>query len=313
MLFDYTAELRYFFEQDFSQPPLSHKQKIELGRRKLFDFEYPIFDELYRPIFETHFIRKFYMREIGFETFGLFKFQLETWLIINMSYFNKLFESELLQYDPLTNSSMDVSSKKKTDKTKNDIRETFDLKSINGQTTGTANRTGTTENTQTSSITGVSSGSNTKHEEGSSTDDDFNRQLESNNPDSRLTITTNDGQGVIEYASSIKENNTNNAKNTQVDGTNTSEESTQVDSNASTTGGSTDLLIDNTSSTITQNDKKDDNLSSVANDLENYVQNRVGKIGVQSYAKLVQEYRSSLLRVENMIFNEMNELFMLVY
>ena len=63
---------------------LSMKDKIELGRSKLFDFDYPLFTEDYRKIFETNIIRKFYMREIGFETEGLFKFYLETFLTVNM-------------------------------------------------------------------------------------------------------------------------------------------------------------------------------------------------------------------------------------
>ena len=40
---------------------LTTAQKIEKGRTKLFDFNYPIFDENYRSVFETHFIRNFYI------------------------------------------------------------------------------------------------------------------------------------------------------------------------------------------------------------------------------------------------------------
>nr|prf protein p11,lower collar [Bacillus phage phi29] len=86
----YTMQLRTYIEMwSQGETGLSTAEKIEKGRPKLFDFNYPIFDESYRTIFETHFIRNFYMREIGFETEGLFKFHLETWLMINMPYFNK--------------------------------------------------------------------------------------------------------------------------------------------------------------------------------------------------------------------------------
>src|SRR4051794_36040800 len=108
----YTMELRNYIEMWAQNEDLPTREIIERGRSKLFDFEYPLFDPDYKKVFETHFIRKFYMREIGFETEGLFKFQLETWLIINMPYFNKLFESEMLQYDPLSNTKLDVTHKK---------------------------------------------------------------------------------------------------------------------------------------------------------------------------------------------------------
>ena len=44
-----------------------------------FDFkmtDYPIFDENYREVLETKILKHFYFREIGFETFALWKFKL---------------------------------------------------------------------------------------------------------------------------------------------------------------------------------------------------------------------------------------------
>ena len=56
-----------------------------------------------------------------------------------------------------------------------------------------------------------------------------------------------------------------------------------------------------------------DTLSSDINEIEDYINHRVGKTGSVSYSQLVTEYRETLLRIEKQIFNEMNELFMLVY
>lgn len=236
---------------------LNTKQMIEEGRKRLFDFDYQIFDTNYKGVLETHFIRNFFMREIGFETEGLFKFQLETWLMIHMPYFNKLFESELINFDPLVNSEMSSSytKTKDTDGTV-DSNKNEDATRTNKQTSnGTENRTG------------------------------FNRDLESDTPDSRLTITTENGSGVIEYASNIGEHtSTNDVDSTNtVDGTNTDK---------STTTG-------NTTTDITET--------------ESYIQSRTGKIGSTTYSKMMMEYRQSLVRVEQQMFNEMQQLFMLVY
>jgi hypothetical protein len=253
----YTMQLREYIEMFSQELTLSTRDKIETGRTKLFDFDYPIFDPLYKKVFETHFIRKFYTREIGFETEGLFKFQLETWLVINMPYFNKLFESELIKFDPLTNSKMDVTHNVKKD----------------------------TAQTQKGTMDGTSDSTNLQNTNGSLTEDNFDRQLDSNNPDSRLSITANDGQGVIEYANSIKENNENNSKTSTNRVTGEGNDTTNVTSTSDAT----------------------------INETEDFVESRIGKVGNQSYSKMMNEYRESLLRVENKIFAEMQELFMLVY
>lgn len=235
----YTMQLREYIES-WSEDNLDHmttKEVIEAGRTKLFDFDYPLFDPTYKKDFETRFIRTFYMREIGFETEGLFKFNLETWLGINMPYFNQLFKSELLIKDPLNNTNF-------TD-------------------TGSKSGSGTSKNSSSTSA------------DSSSTDDRFARNLVSNNPDARLTITSNDGEGVIEYASEIDEHNENNK------------------------------MLSNGSSSSSSNGS--------ATTSEDSASSRKGKTGNDSYSKLLKEYRETFLRIEKQIFNEMNELFMLVY
>lgn len=85
-----------------SQYTLTVKQLIENGV-KLFDFSYPLFDEEYRPILEEKITRHFYFREIGFESVGRFLFELETKLNEIMPYYNKFYESTLLEFNPLIN------------------------------------------------------------------------------------------------------------------------------------------------------------------------------------------------------------------
>lgn len=288
----YTMELRTYIEawSQFDTRPLTTAEKIEIGRKKLFDFNYPFFDPDYKAVFETNFIRQFYMTEIGFETEEYFKFQLETWLRINMTYFNKMFESEKLQYNPLFNTDLTEDSNRKNDRGKKDVRDT----------TQTANTTGTSDSLtdQVSSQDVTSSGTT----DGTSNDDNFNRLLKSDNPDSRLTLTTNDGEGSITYASNIEENNENNS--------NTHHSESSGESHSDSTDKVTATSDTTTNSTADQNDV----LTSDINEVEDYLNHKVGKAGSVSYPQLVKEYRESLLRIEQTIFTEMrNKLFMLVY
>lgn len=282
-------ELRNYIEMFSQYESLSIREKIEKGRTKLFDFNYPLFDSDYKKQFETNFIRNFYMREIGFETEELFKFQLETWLQINMPYFNKLFESELFKYDPLTN--MKIETKQDISKNKNETqeRDTSQTTQTTGNTESTANQTGTNDSTNSKTV-----------DETRSTDD-FNRHIESDTPDSRLALTANDGEGVIQYASKITEDTENNTQNSTSDANGSSHSETSENQTAT---ASTDV-----NGTASAND----DLTISANETEDFVEIKVGKAGINSYPKLVSEYRDSLLRIERKIFNEMQELFMLVY
>jgi hypothetical protein len=274
----YTMELRdvlktllVFANVDVSN--MTTKDLIEQGRKKLFNFEYEIFDPNYKAVWETNFIRNFFLREIGFETEDLFQFQLESWLRVNMPFFNKLFESELLDYDPLINSKMSTSSNKNKD-----IDSTVNS-STNSDTTKTNKQTMDGTENQTAN--------------GTQNNNDFNRHLESETPDSRLAITTADGSGVIEYASMIEEDTSkrNNTTTNDVDTTT----STSID------GSNTDKTTasGNTTNNIT--------------DVETYVSTRTGKVGEVTYSKMLMEYRQSLIRIENKMFDEMQKLFMLVY
>lgn len=81
----YTTELRWIVENGYD---------LQLN-------EYPIFDENYRQKLNQKIIKHYYFREIGFETVGLFRFYLKQTMNEIMPYYNQLYESALLEIDPL--------------------------------------------------------------------------------------------------------------------------------------------------------------------------------------------------------------------
>lgn len=282
----YTMQLREIIEH-YSQDQygLDYKERIELGRQHLFNFEYPFFSESYRDKFEENFIKNFYTREIGFETENLFKLKLDTWLNINMNYYNKLFESECLKFNPLHNTEINTTYNKKNDRKQSDKRD--------------HDRTDNRMTDVNSNTTGKTTGESESTASGSTTHDNFNRNIESDTPQNRLELTTRNGEGVIEYASKIDEQKQLNESDSQSKGNTKSTDNSTVDS---TSKASDDY-----------NMKFSDLLDSKAETIEDYVQRQTGKIGSQSFSKMLQEYRSTFIRVERMIFEEMEQLFMGVY
>lgn len=69
----------------------------------IFDFEYPFYNEEYRPTFERHFIEYFYFDEIGQETVARFKHRLKIKLNLIMPYWNKIFLADELEQRILDN------------------------------------------------------------------------------------------------------------------------------------------------------------------------------------------------------------------
>lgn len=102
----YTTEVRYICE---SLSGLTESTGIngidnciKLSIPKIFE-DFPIFDENYRETLETKILKHFYFREIGFETFALWKFKLNEKLNLIMPYYNKLYLAEKKIDNPLNN------------------------------------------------------------------------------------------------------------------------------------------------------------------------------------------------------------------
>ena len=80
----YTTELRYLIQSGF-----------DLGLN-----DYPIFDENYRSKLNEKILNHYYMREIGFETAGLFKRYLNVKMCEIMPYYNQMYLSAKIEFDP---------------------------------------------------------------------------------------------------------------------------------------------------------------------------------------------------------------------
>jgi len=102
---NYTTQIRFICE---SKSGLTEStgfsgimEAIENSVDDIFSFDWPIFDEAYRVPLEIKILRHFYTREIGEETFGLWQLRLCDRLNVIMPYYNQLYKSELIKFNPL--------------------------------------------------------------------------------------------------------------------------------------------------------------------------------------------------------------------
>ena len=91
----------------------------------LFDKEdpYPIWDEAHRAELEKKITEHYLFRQIGFETAGRFKFELNKLMREIMPYYNKIWLTTQYKYNPIENYNMEEGS---LDKVKNSGKEEHD-------------------------------------------------------------------------------------------------------------------------------------------------------------------------------------------
>lgn len=114
----YTTEVRFICETlagyDMSKGYGKVSEIINNSWDKIFDFDFPIFDENYRPVLCKKILRHYYTREIAFETIGLWKLKLEDKMNIIMPYYNKYYLSENINFNPLNDTDYTVQSTRDT-------------------------------------------------------------------------------------------------------------------------------------------------------------------------------------------------------
>lgn len=205
----YTTEVRYICETNTAYPIAGDgfdniESIINASHSKIFNFNYPIFDNAYRATLETKILRHFYTREICDETVGLWKLRLCDRLNVIMPYYNQLYESALLKFNPFYDTDytrsgnakdnrlsvdsenetgnktlandVDKSSKKyesnetTTDKNKNEKQSGLNSSGVKSTTDDTYTSTGKTNKTDTVSGTSTNHETKTSSDSGSSTD-----------------------------------------------------------------------------------------------------------------------------------------------
>ena len=79
-------------------------EKLEVARKYIFDFEYPVIDDTTKARIEKAILKHYYYREIAFETIGMFKIKLNDRLNLIMSRYNALYKKQDLNVSPYVNS-----------------------------------------------------------------------------------------------------------------------------------------------------------------------------------------------------------------
>ena len=261
---------------------LSVDEIIQNGKDKFFDFTFPWYaeDKTGLDDFKNLFLRKNYMKQIGQETTAQFKLYVQARLMEKMPLYKQLYESTLLEYDPLINRKLTTT----TTESENEERG----KESENIVSTTA--TGTTEENNNSNRSGSSTGQ--RNSESSINTETNNQSVHSENPE--ITMANKD------YASSMDREKKTEAGS----GNENVDENKSVNDNTTEHSNSDSNASSHETGNLEENEKKERNKNG-----NEVVEGFYG----ESQADAILKYRETILNLNEMICNDMNDLFLGYY
>lgn len=292
----YTTEVRFICETyagyDESQGYADVGTVIENSREKVFDFDFPIFDESYRSVLETKLLKHYYTREIGFETVGLWKLWLNKRLNEIMPFYNQLYKSETLEFNPF----YDVDFYTKKDNT--------------GKYDETSSNTGSSKSIRTDNLSEVTN-SETNTTTNATRTDDLEHSDNTTTSTTHYDLYSDTPQGALNgvdnenYLTNARKITDNGRENNN--GTNTG--------TVKNTGTQKIIATGNTANTGTQevNENTAGNATKNYTNVDDYLEHVAGKRNYTTYSAMLKEYRETFLNIDMMIIGELSDLFMNVW
>lgn len=269
----YTTQVRWLVEHYAPDTTMSMSERIDYSLPYIFNFNFPIWNEAYRPILERKIIYHFFNKEIAMETVQLWRMYLEERLNLIMPYYNQLYETTVKEYDYLADTN--VTETYDSNRNRQDNKTIDSTNSSTGKTTSGGTDSTRFNSTETNKLDGTVT-PNTK-------------TLQSDLPQANYS--------GIDYGTVLTEN----TGNTQTNNTNTITQSGNTESDLSNTEDKTNS---GTSKTTNAGTEKED---------ENFTRTKKGANGGRSINSLLMEYRQTLLNIDRMIIEELVDLFMLIY
>ncbi len=280
----YTTEVRYICEYyaglTESVGGDDVDDVVEAARSQIFE-NYPIFDEEYRGVLEDKILRHYYTREIGYETVGLWRLHLNNKMNEIMPYYNKLYESAELEFNPFNDVDYSISHAG----TENNSETDTNTRTLNTQSVKADTGTVTNQEGGQTATTGTDSGSGS------------NQTIEkySDTPQGGITGLLGDDTSGQQYLTSARVTNGSN--------------SSSGNSSSTTTHGRSNTETLNTNERTTDTGTVSDAGARSRATTDSYINRITGKIGTTSYSKLLKEYRDTLINIDMKIIKELEDLF----
>lgn len=281
----YTTEVRFICEHDAGLDSSVGFTQVDtvLDRcwNQIFTTNTTFFDESYRSVLCKKILKRYYTREIGCETVGLWKLWMNERLESIMPYYNQLYKSELIEFNPMN----DV-----------DLATTHEKENVEARHSA-ENESG-------------------KHEQW----DRHNEHYEDNYGSNRTTNDINNTKKSVNEGSTDLYSDTPQGSISGLNSMNYLTNARKIDKDTTddtSFSGTTDTNVDDKSDGVREwtdaenyTHSKDNVSDASVNSSEDYFQHVLGKSGGASYSKLLNEFRETFLNIDKMVIDEFADLFM---
>ena len=281
----YTTEVRFICEHDAGLESSVGFTQVDtvLDRcwNQIFTTNTTFFDESYRAVLCKKILKRYYTREIGCETVGLWKLWMNERLESIMTYYNQLYKSELIEFNPLYDVDLATSHEKENSEARHSAE----------------NETG-------------------KHEQWNM----HNEAYEDNYGSNRTTNDINKTEKSVNEGSTDLYSDTPQGSISGLENMNYLTNARKIDKDTTddtSYSGTTDTNVDDKSDGVRDwtgsenyTHSKDNVSDASVNSSEDYFQHVLGKSAGASYSKLLSEFRETFLNIDNMVIEEFADLFM---
>lgn len=292
MMSKYTTEVRFICESKSGLEISGGSSDVDIiisnSWNKIFTSKAQFFDEEYRSVLCQKILKHYYLREICCETVGIWTLWMNTRLEEIMPYYNQLYESAKIEFNPMHDVDLTRKHERNVEGTsKEDGTRTQTTKETREDTSeGSKNLTGNRDTDTTDN--GTRSTTNASNE--------TKRDLYSDTPQGAITGLEN--ENYLTNARKI----TDNVNGTGNEQTNTTEkigtDYTENESTNGSTNGTTNSSLDGTTSN-----------TGSSNTTEDYLETIVGKQGTESFSSLLNKFRETFLNIDMQVIEEFSDLF----
>ena len=288
---------------------------------KIFTTQCTFFDNNYRPVLCKKILKHYYTREIGLETAGLWMLHMNRKLEEIMPYYNQMYESELLEFNPLY--TMDLHKSRSIMGTETGAETGTESGTKNNTINRTENDTqgGTTKTVNSGSASSSGSGTNSKTTNVDSTTnvdrtlakDNTHKDAYSDTPQGSLSNVDSNAyltnyRRVTDDEDDREDIDTVVNDDTVESGSDSYQESGTTSNTETITHGKTDAKtgVEQAALATSKSTGKQTNLATT----ENYIESVYGNNGSYNFSRLLQDFRDTFLNIDMMVIEEFKGLFM---
>ena len=283
-----------------AQVTVELRKLLQLNNFELFDFPYEFDDPKFRAQIEQSVIDYYYNYEIGTETPDEFKRRFQAKWLSFIDYYNLLYNTTLLSYNPLINYKMTEALEQlaTSNNTQNSTTDTTSKGTTAQEGTDVLKQTTSTDSTRTDNLSSKNDTTRT---------DNLKAVVANSSEGTGNEKTSDYPQQPIAGGDFLEGEKTST---TSTSGTNTTD-NTGTQTNAGTGTNDSTTTSDNTS---TSEDSANTTGTLTSNGTNNtrYEKTIEGLTGT-SYQELIAKERQNLIRLIPMIISELKPLFILVY